>query len=136
MVTNRRSDIPLAALLCLIAASAFPSEKKDFDARWKEAEQNVRSGPGEPYFNNVFFKEFFGRYATHMTECTQRTGEKTMAPLHAAVELGARGQVLRVMVRPETKPTTCFADLVKRDTFSAPPSDHFWIPVTITFTEQ
>ena len=88
------------------------------------------------YFNNVFFKEFFGKYATHMTECTQRTGEKTMTPLHAAVELGARGQVLRVMVRPETKPTKCFADLVKRDTFSAPPSDHFWIPVTITFTEQ
>ena len=136
MVTNRRSHIPLAALLCLMAASAFPGEKKDFDARWKEAERNVKSGAGGQYFNNVFFKEFFGKYAVHMTECAQRTGERMMADLNAAVELGARGQVLRVMVRPESKPSKCFADLVKRDTFSAPPSGHFWIPVTIRFTVQ
>jgi hypothetical protein len=136
MTTIRRSHIPLAALLCLVASSAAPGEKKDFDARWEEAEQNVRSAAGEPYFNNVFFKEFSGKFATHMTECAQRTGEKMMATLHAAVELGARGQVLRVMVRPETKPSRCFAGLVKRDTFSPPPSGHFWIPVTIKFTEE
>ena len=97
---------------------------------------NVRSGAGEKYFNDVFFKEFLGKYATHMTECAQRTGEKMMVDLTAAVELGGRGQVLAVLVRPESKPSRCFADLVKRDTFSAPPSDHFWIPVTIHFTEK
>jgi len=135
MITSRRSSIPLVALLCL-ATSTLAGEKKDFDARWEEAEQNVRSGAGEQYFNNVFFKEFYGKYATHMTECAQRTGEKMMATLHAAVELGARGQVLGVLLRPETKPSKCFAGLVKRDTFSPPPSGHFWIPVTIKFTEQ
>ena len=135
MITTRRSPIPLVALLCL-ATSALAGEKKGFDARWEEAEQNVRSGAGEQYFNNVFFKEFYGKYATHMTECAQRTGEKMMATLHAAVELGARGQVLGVPLRPETKPSRCFAGLMKRDTFSPPPSGHFWIPVTIKFTEQ
>jgi hypothetical protein len=136
MVTTRRSHIPLAVLLCLFAASAAPGEKKGFEARWKEAQQNVKSGVGEKYFNDVFFKEFFGKYATHMTDCAQRTGEKMMADLNAAVEVGGRGQVLTVLVRPESKPSRCFADLVKRDTFSAPPSGHFWIPVTIRFTEQ
>lgn len=136
MVTTRRSHRPLAALLCLVAASAFPGEKNGFEARWKEAERNVRSGAGEKYFNDVFFKEFFGRYATHMTECAQRTGERMMVELNAAVELGGRGQVLTVMVRPQMKASRCFADLVKRDTFSRPPSNHFWIPVTIRFTEQ
>jgi hypothetical protein len=88
MVMTRRSPIPLVALLCL-ATSALAGDKRDFDARWTQAEQNVRSGAGEQYFNNVFFKQFYGKYATHMTECAQRTGEKMMATLHAAVELGA-----------------------------------------------
>ena len=136
MVDHRRLRSPLAALLCLAAVPALAGEKKGFDARWKEAERNVKTGPGEQYFNQVFFKELYGKFAVHMTECTQRTGERMMADLHAAVELGARGQVLRVLVRPEIKPSKCFADLVKRDTFSAPPSDHFWVPVTIKFTAQ
>jgi hypothetical protein len=134
MVKTRRSRVPLA-LLCLATVSTFAAEKKDFDARWKEAEQNVKSGAAKQYFDDVFFKEFFGKYATHITECTQRTGEKMMADLRAAVELGARGQVLAVLVRPESKASKCFADLVKRDTFSTPPSGHFWIPVKVTFTE-
>src|SRR6478672_7235527 len=109
MVTNRRLPFPLAALLCLAAVPALPGEKKGFDARWKEAERNVKTGAGEQYFNQVFFKEFYGKFAVHMTECTQRTGERMMADLNAAVELGARGQVLAVLVRPEIKPAKCFA---------------------------
>jgi hypothetical protein len=119
-----------------MSVAAVAAEKRDFDARWKDAQQNVRAGVGQKYFNDVFFKEFFGKYAVHMTACAQRTGEKMMADLNAAVELGTRGQVLTVMVRPETKASRCFADLVKRDTFSPPPSGHFWIPVTVTFTER
>jgi hypothetical protein len=66
-----------------------------------------------------------------MTKCAQRTGERMKGDLTAAIELGARGQVLAVLVRPELKSTKCFADLVKRDTFPPPPSAHFWLPVTI-----
>jgi hypothetical protein len=136
MVKSRRSPVPLAVLLCVISISPVAAGKKDFDARWKEAEQNVRAGAGQQYFNDVFFKEFFGKYAVHMTECAQRTGERMKADLNAAVELGARGQVLAVMVRPNSKVSRCFADLVKRDIFSPPPSGHFWIPVTVTSTER
>jgi hypothetical protein len=52
------------------------------------------------------------------------------------VELGAEGQVLDVMVRPDSKPTGCFAKRVKRERFSKPPADHFWVPVVIRFTRQ
>jgi hypothetical protein len=135
MVKTRRLHFPIAVLLCLMSVSADAAQKKDFDARWKEAEQNVSGGAGEQYFNIFFGKEFFGMYAVLMTECAQRTGEKLRADLTAAVELGARGQVLAVIVRPESKVSRCFADLVKRDTFSPPPSAHFWLPVTIRFTE-
>jgi hypothetical protein len=55
--------------------------------------------------------------------------------LRVAVELGASGQVLAVKVRPQSKASTCFADLVKGDTFSKPPSDHFWIPAEVRFTK-
>jgi hypothetical protein len=113
-----------------------PAEKKDFEARWRDAQQSVKSGAGQQYFDDVFFKEFNGKHAAHVTECAQRTGEKIMGTLNAAVEVGARGEVLAVLVRPETKASSCFADLVKRDSFSPPPSGHFWIPVTITFTEH
>ena len=116
MVHHRRLRSPLAALLCLAAVPALAGEKKGFDARWKEAERNVKTGSGEQYFNQVFFKELYGKFGGHMTECAQRTGERMMADLHAAIELGARGQVLGVLVRPEIKPSKCFADLVKRDT--------------------
>jgi hypothetical protein len=134
MVKTRRLHLPIAVFLCLWSVSANAAGKKDFDARWKEAEQNVSGGAGEQYFNVVFFKEFFGKYAVHMTKCSQRTGEIMKADLTAAIELGARGQVRAVMVRPELKVTKCFADLVKRDTFSPPPSAHFWLPVTIRFS--
>ena len=133
---TRRAQFMLAVLLCLTSVSDVAAEKKDFDARWREAEQNVRSGAGQKYFDDVFVKEFFGKYAVHVTDCAQRTGERIMATLTAAVEVGARGQVLAVMVRPRSKASRCFADLVKQDTFSPPPSDHFWIPVTIKFTSN
>ena len=58
MAMTRRSRIPLVALLGLVAASALPAERKGFDTRWKEAEQNVKSGAGEKYFNDVFFSGF------------------------------------------------------------------------------
>lgn len=136
MITSRRSPIPLAVLLWAMTLPAVAAEKRTFDARWKEAEQNVQGGAGEQYFNVVFFREFFGKYAVHLTECAQRTGEKTRSQLKAAIELGPRGQVLGIMVRPETKASKCLADLVRRDTFSPPPSAHFWIPVTVAFTER
>ncbi len=135
MVKARRSHLPIAVLLCLLSISADAAEKKDFDARWQEAQQTISGGAGEQYFTVLFVKEFFGKYAVHMTKCSQRTGEKVKGELTAAIELGARGQVLAVLVRPESKLTKCFADLVKRDTFSPPPSAHFWLPVTIRFTE-
>ena len=136
MVTPRRACAFVAGALCLWSASGVAAAKKDFDARWTEAQRNVESGPGKRYFDDVFFKEFFGKYTVHVNECTRRTGERILSELNAAVEIGARGQVLAVLVRPDSKPARCFADLVKRDVFSPPPSDHFWIPVTVKFTGE
>jgi len=136
MMKRVNSRLSLALLLAFANISSLWADKKDFDARWKEGEQNVQSGSGQRYFDDVFFKEFYGKFAVHMTECARRTGEKMMADLHAAVELGSNGQVLSVIVSPETKPSKCFAELVKRDTFSRPPAGHFWIPVKVTFTGQ
>jgi len=115
--------------------SGAAADEKDFVARWKVASQNVLSGPGQEYLNNVFFREFFGKYSAHVNDCTQQTGEGMTSDLRVAVELGASGQVLAVKVRPQSKASTCFADLVKRDTFSKPPSDHFWIPAEVRFTK-
>jgi hypothetical protein len=69
-----------------------------------------------------------------LTFPSQRTGERLMVDLNAAVELGPHGQVMAILVRPQTKSSKCFAELMKRDTFSPPPAAHFWIPVTIKFT--
>ena len=136
MTMIRRSFLPVAVLLGLAAVPAFAAYKRTFDARWKEAEENVRSGAGQQYFDQVFFKESQAKYAVHMTECAQRTGERMLTDLSAVIQLGKEGQVLGILVRPETKPSKCFADLVKRDTFSPPPSEPFSIPVTIKFTVQ
>jgi hypothetical protein len=136
MVTRRRACALLAGVLCLGSASGVAAAKKDFDARWSEAQRNVEAGPGKKYFDDVFFKEFFGKYAVHVNECTRSTGEKMTAELNAAVEVGTRGQVLAVLVRPDSKAARCFADLVKRDTFSPPPSGPFWIPLTVKFTGE
>lgn len=118
MVTSRRSFALLAVLLCLVSVSAVAAEKKDFDARWRDAEQNVRAGAGQQYFNDVFFKEFFGKYAVHMTECAQRTGERMTADLTMAVEVGARGQVLMATQRGQHQ-VHAFYDVLRR-TLSAP----------------
>lgn len=124
-------SLMLGLLLGLMSSSRTSAEETDFDASWKEAVQNVKSGSGQQYFNDVFLKEFAGKYTVHVNECTRRTGERVAFDLRGVMELGASGQVLAVKVRPESKVSTCFADLVKRDTFSKPPSDHFWIPVEV-----
>jgi len=130
----------VASLVTAVVIQALPSaallraDDNTFDARWSEAEENVRAAPGEQYFNEVFFKEFFSKYAVHVNECTRRTGEQMTTDLRAAVQLGADGDVLAVLVRPESAPAKCFAELVEKDTFSRPPSGQFWLPVTVRFT--
>ena len=66
---GRHSRISLVVLLSLTSVSAAPAEKKDFDVRWEQGEQNLRTRAGRRYFNDVFSKEFAGKYAVHMTEC-------------------------------------------------------------------
>jgi hypothetical protein len=56
--------------------------------------------------------------------------------LRALVELGASGEVLDVTVRPRSRPAECFAQLVKKDTFSKPPADRFKLPVVVGFTQR
>jgi hypothetical protein len=119
----------------LLTGTPVQADAKGFEARWREAEGNVRAGPGQQYFNDVFFKEFFGKYTVHVDDCTQRTGQRVTSDLKAAVELGAAGGVLAVLVRPESPAAECFAELVRKNTFSRPPSDHFWIPVEVRFTK-
>jgi len=135
MVTMRCSQLAAGLLLAALSGVFVAADEKDFDARWREAEQNVKAGPGQQYFNDVFFKEFFGKYTVHVNHCTQRTGEKITSDLKAAVELTAAGQVSTVLVQPQSKPVRCFADLVKQDSFSKPPSDHFWVPLEVRFTK-
>jgi hypothetical protein len=119
----------------LLTGTLVRGDDEGFDARWREAEGNVKAGSGQQYFNDVFFKEFFGKYTVHANDCAQRTGQKMTSDLMAAVELGAAGGVLAVLVRPESPAAECFAELVKKNTFSKPPSDHFWIPVEVRFTK-
>ena len=131
----RCSLLAVGLLPGVLSGASLAADVKDFDARWREAEQNVRAGPAQQYFNDVFFKEFFGKYTDHVNACTQRTGEKITSDLKAAVELTATGVVSTVLVRPQTKAADCFADLVKQDRFSKPPFDHFWVPVEVRFTK-
>ena len=135
MVKIRCSLLAVGVALGVLSGHALGAGGDDFETRWREAEQTVKSGAGQAYFKDVFFKEFFGKYTVHVNECTQKTGETMASELMAAVELGATGRVLAVLVRPQSKPGECFAELVKKDTFSRPPSDRFWIPVKVRFTK-
>ena len=135
MVKIRCSLLAVGVALGVLSGHALGAGGDDFETRWRKAEQTVKSGAGQAYFTDVFFKEFFGKYTVHVNECTQKTGETMASELMAAVELGATGRVLAVLVRPQSKPGECFAELVKKETFSRPPSDRFWIPVKVRFTK-
>jgi len=128
------SLVTAVVIQAVSTGSLLRADENGFDARWSEAEENVGSEPGKQYFNEVFFKEFFSKYSVHVNECTQRTGERMTSELRAAVQLGTNGDVLTVLVRPESAPARCFAALVENDRFSRPPFDRFWLPVTVRFT--
>jgi hypothetical protein len=130
----RCSPLAVGVLLGALNGGPLGADDKQFDALWRQAEQNVKSAPGQQYFNDVFFKEFYGKYTVHVNECTLKTGERMMSTMKAAVELTATGGVSRVLVRPQSRPARCFADLVRKDSFSKPPSDRFWVPVEVRFT--
>lgn len=125
----------LAAFLVLAGGIGFAAES-DFDKRWKEAESNVTVDPGKPYFNDLFFKESLAKFGDHMSECAKRTGERRTSKLRAAVELAAAGNVLTVLTQGHSKSEECFAELVKKDAFSKPPTDHFWVPVEMRFSKR
>jgi hypothetical protein len=135
-MVNVRLSLLVVSLGCLLAGSQLGAAEADFDARWREAEENVKASPGKEYFNDVFFKEFHGRYAVIVNQCTKKTGTTLTSELKALVELGGTGQVLSVLVRPQSSATGCFADVVKKETFSKPPKDGFRVPVVVTFTRQ
>jgi hypothetical protein len=65
----------------------------------------------------------------------QQTGETDAPSFDLVLDLGGDGRVHEAMIRPETKLTTCFLALVKKDTFPAPPSAGFRLPVSIRFTK-
>ncbi len=134
MFTTRSSNLALVTLLTL-ARGVLLAAEKDFETRWKEAEANVTAGPGQPYFKDVFFKESLDKFIGHISECAKRTGERPTTDLRTAVELGANGQVLGVLLQAPSKVGECFGDLVKKDSFSRPPADHFWVPVEIGFSK-
>jgi hypothetical protein len=50
---------------------------------------------------------------------------RTAPSFDLVLDLGGDGHVEEAMVRPETKLTTCFLALVKKDSFPPPPSAGF-----------
>jgi hypothetical protein len=130
-----RSQVMLGLILSFLSSAATRAQEKELDTRWKEAEENVKSEPGRHYFTTAFSKEFFSKYPAHLSQCAQKAGPVTPPEMKAAVELGAAGQVLAVLPS-DSKAPSCFWDLLKRDVFPKPPSDHFWVPIVVRITKQ
>jgi hypothetical protein len=126
----------VAVVVLVIAGAVLSAAEKDFATRWKEAETHVTAGPGQPYFKDTFFKDSQDKFSAHISACAKQTGEVPTTDLRAAVELGSKGQVLAVLLQAPSKTGGCFGERIKKDSFPAPPADHFWVPVEMRFSKQ
>ncbi len=113
-------------------------EEKAFVARFASAQRNVRTGVGRQYDQGPFSQQFYQLFSQRLNECTQRTGEASsgMPGFDMAVQLAGDGRVLSALISPRTRLTSCFAKSLTRETFAAPPSPGFWVPVTMRFSKR
>jgi L-ascorbate metabolism protein UlaG (beta-lactamase superfamily) len=105
----------------------------EFEKRLREASGDVKTPAGLAYFEGAFSKQFYPTYSPRLSACMQQTGE-TPRSFDLVLDLDGDGRVEDAMVRPETKLTTCFMALVKKDQFPPPPSAHLRVPVLVRFT--
>jgi L-ascorbate metabolism protein UlaG (beta-lactamase superfamily) len=113
-----------------------PPEDDGFTAPFKEAVRNVQAGAGQEFMQGPFSQHFYQLYSSRLSECMGQTGGTAASDFEMAVKLAADGRVEAAVVRPRSKLATCFADSVSRDTFAAPPSPGFWVPLGIRFTKK
>jgi hypothetical protein len=111
-------------------------ELDEFEKRLEEAKGNVQSLAGRAYFEGPFSKQFYPTFGPRLSECMQQTADTAPADFDLVLDLGADGHVVEAMVRPETKLTTCFTAVVRKDLFPPPPAAGFRVPITMTFTKE
>lgn len=111
-------------------------ELDEFGKRLEEARGNVQTLLGRAYFEGPFSKQFYPTFGPRLSECMQQTADAAPADFDLVLDLGADGRVVEAMVRPETKLTTCFTAVVRKDLFPPPPTAGFRVPITMTFSAK
>ncbi len=135
MVTIKKGRAGLGLVMGTVLGAGLLAEEVDFVARLNEAREAVFSGAGKEFYDGAFSKAFYAQYPGRLTECMKRTGDTEQPGFDMLLKLAGNGSVEAAMVKPESKITTCYLELVKKDVFPKPPSAGFWVPVSIRFSK-
>jgi hypothetical protein len=121
-----------------VPAAPRTAEDDELVARYGQARRATQAGDGQKYHQGPFSQHFYELFSKHLNDCSQQTGEVAfgMPGFDMAIQLAADGHVLSALISPRSKLTSCFADSIKRETFAAPPTAGFWVPIRMRFTAK
>ncbi len=119
----------------VLGAAAW-AEEPDFFVILNRAQEAVSSGAGKKYFDGPFSKAFYAQHPARLGYCMKTTGDDEPTGFDMLVRLARDGRVESAMVNPESRVATCYRDLTKTDVFPPPPSDRFWVPVSVRISEE
>jgi len=97
-----------------------------FDGAMSAAKANVAEPEGVA-FDAELGKEFGARTGGTMIQCTAGAGDTELATFILLMELDANGSVVRSLVRPQNKVSTCLQQAVAHQTYAKPPHAGYWV---------
>ncbi len=118
----------LAALICL-APNSFSADKKQLQSALAAVEANLKTSAGKHY-EELLGKEFPDKYLPSLKPCKQSVpaGTRIDTP-DMFMKLNGNGQVVEVLVYPETQFSNGARNALLTGKFSSPPHDEYWVNV-------
>jgi hypothetical protein len=103
----------------------------EFAVALAQAKKAADTEPLKSYLSGPFNQVFGPRYIEWINECTTKTTTSPDDLVEILVTVGAKGTVEAVRYEPHSVATDCFIDLLKAQTFAAPPLPQVIVPAVI-----
>ena len=134
-MADRMLGVVLALLTWPVATPTLgQAPVPDFLTELNKAREAVLDEPTKSYYEGPFNAAFYARFSGWLNLCTQQTGQ-SLADLDLVVTLDVKGRVTALRTQPESAPSGCFSDQVKKEQFPTPPAAPLTLPLSVRMSK-
>jgi hypothetical protein len=124
-----KNSLVFVVLVLSLASLCSAADKKQLEAALAAVEANLKTPAGKQYEERLG-TEFPPKYLPSLKQCKQSlpAGE-SINNFDMFMKLNSNGQVLDVLIYPESWFANCARTALLTGKFSSPPHDNYWVNV-------